>query len=298
MRGSCALILFLTGLCFVGCATAVHGTRERVAVTSEPSGARVTVEPGGSVLTTPAKVELERSAAYVLTFQLDGFRPRALEVAPEYSPVHLGNALVGGLIGMKVDEASGAAYQLEPNPAHATLIPLSDTPPFPWQLRIEMPEDLREEKQRVTLETLVETCDETSPFGDQTAFAVQQRLRGKLVNSGLFEGVAAGAGAQREASVRVRVLAMCSEVDGAIFLSAVGVTSLHLVMQRNGVIFLEKTYSGAVGDRDDAYTGSQTTTREQLRIRTVLDSLNVALDQFVDDLTVTGKMWSGRTPSH
>lgn len=287
----------LVSLHVFACATALHGTRETIAVTSSPSGAHVTVQPGGEALTTPGRVELARGSVYLLTFELVGHRPRAVELAPEYSWAHFGNLLLGGVIGSEIDQASGAAFKLGPNPAHAVLRPLGEAPPFGWPLEIAMPSDLRETAQPAALMSLGQRCDVASPFGAQTAYAVQQRLRGKLLNSGLFESVATSTEAPASGRVRAEVLAMCSQIDGFISLRVVGVSSFRFVLERNGVVLLEKTYAASVSDRDAEYTGSQVTTREQARIRTVLDSANVALDQFVADVTATGKLWTGRVPT-
>ncbi len=296
MRPRILATLAIVLVCGFGCATAMHGTRERISVTSTPEGARVLVEPGATELTTPASVELDRGSAYVLTFELAGHRSRALEVAPEYSWMHLGNLLAGGVVGGMIDEKNGAAFKLEPNPAHAALSLLGDPPAFPWQIEVLLPADAREVAEAASLASAGLRCNESSPFGGETAYAVQQRLRGKLVNSDLFAGVSSGAEGGGRGAVRAEVLAMCSHVAGILVMRAVGVTSLRLVLERNGVVFLEKTYSAAVDARDESYTGSQNTTAEQVRIRSVLDSLNRVLEQFVSDLRATSEMWSGGAP--
>ena len=72
---------FLAACCLssvTGCATIVHGRHQDVAVTSSPSGARVSVG-GKDQGTTPTRVPLERKkTGIVLRFEKEGFQPAEL----------------------------------------------------------------------------------------------------------------------------------------------------------------------------------------------------------------------------
>ena len=288
------LLLMITGF---GCANSVHGSHQQVVITSEPQGARVSADPGGAVVTTPGKLDLHRGTAYLLTYRLEGFQPRSMEVAPESSWWLFGNLLVGGMEGLQKDLASGAAYKLVPDPAHAVLLRSGESPPFPWRLEIAMPRDEREPRQSSALTGLGRECDAASPFGPQTPQFVQQRLRGALLNAGLFENVDAGSETGRDV-LRVEVLAMCSHLRGFIVLRAVGVTSLRIVLEHDGATVLDEMYSSAVSDKDDEYTGPQAGTRDQFRLRTILDSLRVAIDGFLEDARTLSEAPSDELPAH
>ncbi len=177
-----------------------------------------------------------------------------MEVAPESSWLLFGNLLVGGMEGLQKDLASGAAYKLVPNPAHAILLRSGESPPFRWRLEIAMPRDEREARQSAALAGLGRECDAASPFGAQTPQIVQQRLRGALLNAGRFENVEVGLETGRDV-LRVEVLAMCSHLRGFIVGHAVGVTSLRIVLEHDGSSVLDETYSSAVSDQDDEFTG-------------------------------------------
>ncbi|GJD35738.1 hypothetical protein [Methylobacterium aerolatum] len=61
------------------------------------------------------------------TFEKDGFRPRSVPVRTEIvgkgGAAVAGNILAGGVIGLGVDAATGAAYDHTPNPVSVTLEP-------------------------------------------------------------------------------------------------------------------------------------------------------------------------------
>jgi len=123
MTVRCALLALLSAL--VGCATIISGSHDRLRVTSNPDGARVTVSPGNYAATTPGDVLLPRKGApYRLRYEKDGYEPAQTNVTYETNPVVWGNLLVG-LVGAMVDLQTGASRQLTPNPTHLDLVPAS-----------------------------------------------------------------------------------------------------------------------------------------------------------------------------
>jgi hypothetical protein len=108
-----------------GCATITRGTTEALGIQSEPSGAKVELSTGQTCV-TPCSLELKRKYEYRLTLQKDGFQDVAIAVEPHVAGSGAagvaGNVLVGGIIGMGVDAASGAAMTLGPNPVHVHLV--------------------------------------------------------------------------------------------------------------------------------------------------------------------------------
>jgi hypothetical protein len=75
----------------------------------------------------------KRNADISITFQKDGYEPQVVQLAKEIPGTgaagFAGNLLLGGLVGMGVDAATGAATDHKPNPVIVTLQP--SAPPRP-----------------------------------------------------------------------------------------------------------------------------------------------------------------------
>ena len=91
---------------------------------------------------------------------------------------------------------------------------------------------------------------------------------------------------------------MCFHLRGFIVLRAVGVTSLRIVLEHDGASVLDETYSSTVSDKDDEFTGPQAGTRDQVRLRTILDSLRVAVGGFLEDARTLSGTRSDGPPAH
>ncbi|MCP8938973.1 translation initiation factor 2 [Alsobacter sp. SYSU M60028] len=117
-------------LALAGCATVTRGTTNQVTFTSEPSGAEVKTSIGHGC-TTPCTIEVPRKSEFVATFSLEGYKPAQVPVATRVAGAgaagFAGNVLVGGLVGMGVDAATGATYEHFPNPVSATLDAVQST---------------------------------------------------------------------------------------------------------------------------------------------------------------------------
>ena len=112
-----ALVLFalLSASSFLtGCATIVKGTTQVIPVSSDPTGARVTVDssPAG---TTPTTVTLSRKQNHMVVIEKEGFAPESVAVTKSMGGAVAGNIIAGGLIGWGVDAMTGAQYNLAPN---------------------------------------------------------------------------------------------------------------------------------------------------------------------------------------
>lgn len=103
-------------LCLMGsgCATILSGPHQTVKVTSEPEGVRVTADDGTSVV-TPGKLKLSRKSTHVLVASYEGCEDQERELRKGTNGAVFGNILIGGLIGLGVDFASGAVYALNPS---------------------------------------------------------------------------------------------------------------------------------------------------------------------------------------
>ena len=143
-----------------GCASATRGWEETLTVTSTPSGAQaeiivtnasqpVAATSGGSaaepapapvvrepfVCTTPCATKIARSADIVVRVSMPGYETEMIPLKKEISNTgaagFAGNLLLGGVVGMAVDTASGAALDHKPNPVIVTLRPVASTPSRP-----------------------------------------------------------------------------------------------------------------------------------------------------------------------
>lgn len=118
----CALAgAFLSG----GCASVMSGREADVAITSNPPDAHVAItnEKGQTVATavTPAKISLKRgngffrkAPRYVATIEKPGYMPAQVPIKPKVNPWIAGNIVVGGVIGMAADSATGAMWKFAP----------------------------------------------------------------------------------------------------------------------------------------------------------------------------------------
>lgn len=115
---------------FTQCASIVHGSKQAVDFTSQPSGARITID-GKEYGVTPQSISLERvgrlkgeapgKKEYSVKIELDGYLPYEMKLKREVDGWFFGNLLLGGVIGMVIDAADGAMYKLNPNQVVAML---------------------------------------------------------------------------------------------------------------------------------------------------------------------------------
>lgn len=98
-----------------GCATVIAGKRQLWQFESQPTGARVLVD-GRPVGITPVAVQLRRDRAHMIRFDRGGCQPRVIHLRRRVNGWFWFNLLWGleGAIGMIVDAATGAMYELMP----------------------------------------------------------------------------------------------------------------------------------------------------------------------------------------
>ncbi|MGB0507856.1 MAG: hypothetical protein ACPGGK_16845, partial [Pikeienuella sp.] len=103
------------------CASVTRGTTEEMSFDSNPQGAEMTTDLGPNCV-TPCILEIDRKATFTATFTLDE-ETRTIfvdtEVAAEGVAAGAGNLLLGGVIGIGVDAATGANLNHTPNPVFA-----------------------------------------------------------------------------------------------------------------------------------------------------------------------------------
>ena len=103
-----------------GCASLMNGTRQKLNISSVPTGEKVTID-GEDKGTTPTTASLKRANEHLVTISLPGYAPYQLHLMRKLSGWVWGNILAGGLIGLAVDMSTGALYKLSPPQIETTL---------------------------------------------------------------------------------------------------------------------------------------------------------------------------------
>jgi PEGA domain len=104
----------------LACATIIHGSSQQIGVSSQPTGAAVTVD-GKPAGTTPITTKLSRKDIHRITLTLDGYQPFDMVTTRKTSGWVWGNIVFGGLIGLAVDAISGGLYDVRPEVVSAQL---------------------------------------------------------------------------------------------------------------------------------------------------------------------------------
>jgi len=114
MLRSHKIIALIAGiLSLSGCASIVHGTNQKLTITSRPPHASVTVDgaPSGQA---PVQVNLKRKQDHTIKLHLTGYQPATIHLKSSVSGWVFGNIVFGSLIGIVIDAVDGAMYKLTP----------------------------------------------------------------------------------------------------------------------------------------------------------------------------------------
>lgn len=91
-------------------------------VSSSVPGAAVLVD-GMNKGQTPCVVEVSREGGQTLSVEKEGYEPYQTRLTTSLSGWMFGNILIGGLIGIAIDVATGAWSDIEPDEVNAVLTP-------------------------------------------------------------------------------------------------------------------------------------------------------------------------------
>jgi hypothetical protein len=120
-----ALAALVAGALLSGCATVTRGTTDTLMIQSEPSAAEVELSTG-QTCRTPCSFELKRKRDLHVVMRKEGFQDADIAVESKVAGAGAagmaGNVLIGGIIGVGVDAATGATKSLKPNPVHVHLV--------------------------------------------------------------------------------------------------------------------------------------------------------------------------------
>jgi hypothetical protein len=119
---------------FTGCASIMSGRHSEVTINTNPSRAHVVVRDhrGQEVasVNTPGKVTLKRKervifpARYTATIEAPGYHAATIPIRSTINPWILGNVVAGGLVGLAVDNVTGAAWRPRDTDIYHELTPI------------------------------------------------------------------------------------------------------------------------------------------------------------------------------
>jgi hypothetical protein len=124
-----------------GCASIISGRRADVAFDTHPPGAHVEIRDKRgrpvSSLETPGAVSLKRQgrffmpAYYTATITAPGYQTAQVPIGSTLNPWLLGNVIIGGIPGIVIDSATGAAWQPKRSEIQQHLVPLDGPEQLP-----------------------------------------------------------------------------------------------------------------------------------------------------------------------
>lgn len=134
-KGIKPLIALIVISMFCSCASILSGRKQKVNITSYPSGARIYVNGKDQGVITPSTIKLPRKKSVSLVFQKSGYEDGTLEQGSSFNFATLGNILLGGIPGFLIDWGTGAIYKYPSNinynfqtPTTPQLGPVAATP--------------------------------------------------------------------------------------------------------------------------------------------------------------------------
>jgi hypothetical protein len=117
-----------------GCASIISGRRSDVTFDTYPPGAHVDIRDKSgrpvSSFDAPGAVTLKRQgrffmpAHYTATITAPGYQTAQVPIGSTLNPWLLGNIVIGGVPGIVIDSATGAAWKPKRSEIHQQLMPL------------------------------------------------------------------------------------------------------------------------------------------------------------------------------
>ncbi len=118
---SMVAILVAMSLLFTSCATLFGGgASQNVSFSSEPGGTKVFVN-GTPMGTTPCELKLEKKKTYTVEFRKDGYQSYIFNISNSVGAGWIILDILGGLIPIIVDAATGSWYSLDQEHINAML---------------------------------------------------------------------------------------------------------------------------------------------------------------------------------
>lgn len=115
MKNKLSIVLLLgITLSTTSCATIITGTKDKITFNSTPEGAKV-LHKGIEKCTTPCTVPISRGLGkQMVTFEKEGYASKEVKLTKNFNAVTLVNILIGGIIGIGIDTATGSITKYSP----------------------------------------------------------------------------------------------------------------------------------------------------------------------------------------
>ena len=106
------MIIFFFVFYLTNCATIFKGTHEEISINSDPQRAKVFIN-GELYGETPLTVKLESKQTYTIEFRKEGFKTKTYKITNHVGAGWIILDVLGGLIPVVIDAATGAWYHLD-----------------------------------------------------------------------------------------------------------------------------------------------------------------------------------------
>ncbi len=113
-------IIVLTIGVFTSCSTIMTGTSENVTFNANVDKAKVYVD-GIYRGETPLILDLESKKSYTVLIEAEGYNSYTTMINKKTSGWIFGNVIIGGIVGIVVDVATGGIYVLDENEINGNL---------------------------------------------------------------------------------------------------------------------------------------------------------------------------------
>ncbi|MEN8722141.1 MAG: translation initiation factor 2 [Alphaproteobacteria bacterium] len=122
----------LGALSLTACSSIITGTTQNIAVQTEPSGAACQVQRDNQVIgyvdPTPGAIKVKKSSNDITVVCMkQGYHNQGELTAASFQAMTLANVVLGGVVGIIVDAATGAISKY-PDSVFVRLLPVQDQP--------------------------------------------------------------------------------------------------------------------------------------------------------------------------
>jgi TolA-binding protein len=118
------LVLVIALFLLSGCASIMSGRSQKITVQADPPDARITID--GAVHHSPCQPEVNRMAKHNIVVEKPGYKPCQFTPGRTMNGWVLGNILLGGIIGIIVDLATGSVASISDDEVRMVLVPGKD----------------------------------------------------------------------------------------------------------------------------------------------------------------------------
>ena len=106
------ILLITLVILTTSCASIVSGTTTKIAINSQPVGAKI--KSNGIIIgETPTTIEISNKVTGAIAIEKQGYKTSYIPLKKSLNGWLWGNIVFGGVIGLVVDLAAGGAYDID-----------------------------------------------------------------------------------------------------------------------------------------------------------------------------------------